>query len=65
MEFHSNKIVDYRLLSQFGVRLGEGQSIVGAGVVLCGTSLSVDTFTAAAEEVNTDSLSYSAWRVAN
>jgi hypothetical protein len=48
IDFHSNKIVDYQLLFQSGVRHGEGQSIVGASVVSWGTSLSVDMFTAAA-----------------
>jgi hypothetical protein len=47
-DFHSNEVVDYQLLFQSGVRHGEGQLIVGASVVLCGTSLSVDAFTAAA-----------------
>jgi hypothetical protein len=32
-EFHSNKIVDYRLIFQSGIRHGEGQSIIGASVV--------------------------------
>jgi hypothetical protein len=48
IDFHSNEIVYYRLLFQSSFRHGEGQSIDGASVVLCGTSLSVDAFTAAA-----------------
>jgi hypothetical protein len=48
IDFHSNDIVDYRLIFQSGVKHGVGQSIVGASAVLYGISLSVGVFTDAA-----------------
>jgi hypothetical protein len=37
----------------------------GATVILSGTSMSADTFTAVTKEVKTEVLSYCAWRIAN